>query len=307
MAWLKRLNPFSYLRRKFVNFAVRLLTQPHRGYRLHIPNEMANLKRYIRKGDVVLVEGNERISEVIKYLTQSSWSHSALYVGDEPLKRDPELKRRLLEQFGEEANYLLVEALVESGVVFATLDKYRDLNFRVCRPYNLAADDLRLVLERAISSVGETYDIRNIVDLARYFLPFRLVPHRFGRKVLQFGSGEPTRVICSSLIADCFQSVKFPIVPSFEQPPQPSEAGRGLRRLIARPDARRFGVLKMVSSTLITPRDFDLSPYFEIVKFNVIEGLKFDYRKILWAEDEPPAAPAPKLEKKLADALDRLL
>jgi len=300
MAWLKRLNPFSYLRRKFVNFAVRLLTQPHRGYRLHIPNEMANLKRYIRKGDVVLVEGNERISEVIKYLTQSSWSHSALYVGDEPLKRDPELKRRLLEQFGEEANYLLVEALVESGVVFATLDKYRDFNFRVCRPYNLAAHDLRLVLERAISSVGETYDIRNIVDLARYFLPFRLVPRRFGRKVLQFGSGEPTRVICSSLVADCFQSVKFPIVPSFEQPPQPSEVGRGLRRLIARPDARRFGVLKMVSSTLITPRDFDLSPYFEIVKFNVIEGLKFDYRKILWAEDEPPAAPAPKLEKKSA-------
>ena len=50
------------------------------------------MERYIRKGDVVLVEGNERISEVIKYLTQSSWSHAALYVGDEPLKRDPALR-----------------------------------------------------------------------------------------------------------------------------------------------------------------------------------------------------------------------
>lgn len=300
MVWLKRLNPFSYLRRKFVNFAVRQLTKPLNRYQLHIPNDIANLKRYIRKGDVILVEGNERISEIIKYLTQSSWSHSALYVGDEPLKRDGELKRRLLEQFGEEANYLVVEALVESGVVFSTLDKYRDFNFRVCRPYNLAGDDLRLALDRAIGSVGGTYDIRNIVDLARYFLPLRLVPRRWRRKVLQFGSGEPTRVICSSLIADCFHSVKFPIVPSFEQPPQPSANGRGLRRLIARPDARRFGVLRMVSPTLITPRDFDLSPYFEIVKFNVIEGLKFDYRKILWAEDVPPAAPAPKLEKKSA-------
>ena len=38
-------------------------------------------------------------------------------------------------------------------------------------------------------------------------------------------------------------------------------------------------------------RDFDLSPYFEIVKFNIIEEIKFDYRKIMWAEDEPPAGP----------------
>ena len=36
--------------------------------------------------------------------------------------------------------------------------------------------------------------------------------------------------------------------------------------------------------TLVTPRDFDLSPYFEIIKFNVIEDTKFDYRKIHWAD-----------------------
>jgi hypothetical protein len=62
-----------------------------------------------------------------------------------------------------------------------------------------------------------------------------------------------------------------------------------LRRLISRPDVRRYGVLRRVSTTLITPRDFDLSPYFEVVKFNVIEDLKFDYRRIRWAEEEPPA------------------
>ena len=73
------------------------------------------MKRQIRKGDVVLVEGNERISEVIKYLTQSSWSHSALYVGDEAIKRDPELRLRLAQEYGEEANYMVVEALVQSG------------------------------------------------------------------------------------------------------------------------------------------------------------------------------------------------
>ena len=41
--------------------------------------------------------------------------------------------------------------------------------------------------------------------------------------------------------------------------------------------------------TLVTPRDFDISPYFEIIKFNVIEQTKFDYRKIHWADRDDVA------------------
>ena len=36
----------------------------------------------LRPGDVLLVEGDTRTSVVIKYLTWSTWSHAALYVGD---------------------------------------------------------------------------------------------------------------------------------------------------------------------------------------------------------------------------------
>lgn len=36
----------------------------------------------LRPGDVLLVEGTSRFSAAIKYLTQSTWSHAALYVGD---------------------------------------------------------------------------------------------------------------------------------------------------------------------------------------------------------------------------------
>jgi hypothetical protein len=53
--------------------------------------------------------------------------------------------------------------------------------------------------------------------------------------------------------------------------------------------ALQYGALRMVSPTLVTPRDFDLSPYFEIIKFNIIENMRFDYHKILWAADAPPA------------------
>ena len=222
MARREKSGIISWLLDRMSDWAVGLLTKPIKSYSLHIPNDIAALKRHIRKGDVILVEGNERISECIKYLTQSSWSHSALYVGDEPIRRNPAMKAPLVAQFGEEANFLLVEAIVEAGVVLSPLTKYRDFNIRVCRPFNLSSADLADVMDEAIRSVGNTYDLRNVIDLARYFLPVSLVPARFRRQALQFGSGEPTRVICSSVIASSFHRVKFPIVANYEHLPAPA-------------------------------------------------------------------------------------
>src|SRR5258706_381849 len=36
----------------------------------------------LEPGDVLLIEGHTRVSAAIKYLTQSTWSHSAIYIGD---------------------------------------------------------------------------------------------------------------------------------------------------------------------------------------------------------------------------------
>jgi Permuted papain-like amidase enzyme, YaeF/YiiX, C92 family len=296
-AQLARLNPFPPLLRKMAEFALGLLTKPVAGYTLTIPNDMARLKRLIRKGDVILVEGNERISACIKYLTQSSWSHSCLYVGDEPLKLDAEQASELIAKFGEEANYLVVEALVESGVVLSPMSKYRDFNIRICRPYNLTVADQREVVQHALSNVGRRYDLKNIFDLARYFLPVSLVPARLRRQALHFGSGDPTRAICSSLIAESFMRVRFPIVPKYEPfPPglEPVRKVAGFLGRFSRSGHSIPGLLTMISPTLITPRDFDLSPYFEVIKFNVIENSRFDYHKLLWVEE---AEEAPKLEK----------
>jgi hypothetical protein len=284
-----RLKWLGNVRRGVVRLALNLLTKPLPQYALKVPNDMVRLKRYIRKGDVVLIEGNERISECIKYLTQSSWSHAAMYVGDGALRGNPEMRRRLLDEFGDEANHLIVEALVEEGVVLSPLSKYRDFNIRVCRPFNLSRHDRDQVLGEVLNNVGYTYDLRNIFDLARYFLPVTLVPRRLRRTALEFGSGEPTHVICSSMIANAFGKVRFPIIPMFKEPPLTDTGLHGLARLIHRSDARRFGILQPVPTTFVTPRDFDLSPYFEVIKFNLIEDIKFDYRKIIWAdEDESP-------------------
>jgi hypothetical protein len=300
MSRLSRLNPLSYPLRKLSSFAIGQLTKPVARYTLRIPNDMAALKRCLRKGDVILVEGNERVSECVKYLTQSSWSHAALYVGDEPMHRFPDLRPELIEKFGADAHQLVVEALVESGVVLSPVSKYKTFNLRICRPHGLTATDQRQVVEFALSNVGRKYDFKNIFDLMRYLLPVHLVPARFRRQALHFGSGDPTQVICSSLIAECFMRVRFPVVPRYEPFPEGFEPMRKVVSFLGRFSRHQAhqspGLLRMVSPTLITPRDFDLSPYFAIVKFNVIESSRFDYQKLLWAEETESGASA-KLEK----------
>jgi Permuted papain-like amidase enzyme, YaeF/YiiX, C92 family len=300
MGVLSPLELFRRLRQALVRFAVGLLTKPLKRYTLAYPNDLAELKRQIRKGDVLLVEGNERVSQVIKYLTQSSWSHSALYVGDEAINRDPDLRVKLTEEYGEEAHYMVVEALVQSGVVLTPLAKYRDFNVRVCRPFRLSESHLKVVLDEALASVGRVYDMKNIFDLGRYFLPVSLVPAHFRRHALQFGSGDPTRAICSSMIAECFRKVRFPVVPKIEPLPPDYPVTQvprhGLARLVTR-SKRPRGLFHMTSPSLVTPRDFDLSPYFEIVKFNLIASHRFDYRQIIWADDEDEPDEPNKLAK----------
>ena len=57
------------------------LDRAEQGYEPFTPSDPIALRKTLRPGDVLLVEGNNHVSGVIKYLTQSTWSHAALYVG----------------------------------------------------------------------------------------------------------------------------------------------------------------------------------------------------------------------------------
>jgi len=280
------------LRRWITRSLVDFLTRPLSRYERRGWNDPEALRRHIRKGDVVLVEGDQRVSAVIRYLTQSCWSHSALYIGDELLNRDEHLREEALACFGDEARHLVVEALME-GVVASPLSKYHDLNIRICRPHNLKPHDRKRILDDAVRSLGWTYDLRNIVDLLRYLLPVSLVPERFRRTALHFGSGRPTEVICSSHIGGIFQSVGFPVAPHVELSERfdaPAPRRRGLlRRVFGYESPRYTGIFRKRHPTLLTPRDFDLSPYFEVIKFNAIADRRFDYSRIRWADQKTAA------------------
>lgn len=284
-------------RRWLVDRIVDYLTQPLGRYEQRVRNDMGALKAHVRKGDVLLVEGDQRVSAIIRYLTQSSWSHSALYIGDELLRRGGEQAARARARFGAEAEHLLVEALPR-GVEASPLVKYVDYNLRICRPHGLRPPDLQRLIDEAVATIGWRYDLRNVMDLARYLVPVRIVPDRLRAEALHFGSGQPTEVICSSLLARLFYHVRFPILPTQVVPPPELAAagpqpiareplGRSLvRRVLGHPSRREYtGLFRMRHPTLVTPRDFDLSPYFDVVKFNPLARGDFDYSRMQWAEE----------------------
>ncbi len=262
---------------------VRLLTQPRKRYQHFVENVPGKLKATIRPGDVVLVDGDQRVSQAIKYLTMSSWSHSAIYVGDALLRRDAATRADVQRRFGREAKHLLVEALVDKGVVVSPLVKYIHLNIRICRPVGLTPEDLSTVLEHVVSRIGLQYDRRNFWDLTRYLLPFSMIPSELRDDALHFGSGRETETICSSLLAEAFGRVRFPILPVPVRR-KPRTVGQRLRQqILGRPTRRAYsGLLRARHPTLCVPRDFDLSPYFEIVKFDPRDVAAFDYRRLEW-------------------------
>jgi hypothetical protein len=268
------MKALGHLTKWLRNLAIKRLEATRKVYEQRTYNNMDKLLGVIQKGDVVLVEGRSDISRFIKLFTNSSWSHSALYIGDELIERDSLSKEKYQMEFGADAGHLLIEAEVGKGVTIAPLRKYQDHNIRICRPYGILPRDLESVIQTTISNLGKHYDSQNIIDIGLMLLPFRLNPFKKHTINACLGSCNQFRVICSGMIAKSFQSVSYPIVPVLQklQPAKPaSEDNPYGSRLIMRHYSQ------------ILPRDFDISPNFEVIKFNIIGDRSFDYRS-LWAD-----------------------
>lgn len=236
------------------------------GYEPYTPSDPETLARTLRPGDILLIEGNQKVSAAIKYLTQSTWSHAALFVGDQvPLTLDQAALRATERP-------QLIEVNLGEGCVAVPLTKYRTYNTRICRPVGLTPEDRDMLVSFMVSRLGLKYDLKNITDMLRYFLPTPPIPVRWRRRMIAFGSGDPTRAICSTLIAEAFERIRYPILP---------DVTRASGHAAATSTYSREEILHIRHHSLYTPRDFDLSPYFEIVKPTLEYG--FDYKRLEWA------------------------
>jgi len=137
---------------------------------------------------------------------------------------------------------------------------------------DLSEDEIDKVINCIIGRIGHTYDLRNIIDLARYLFPMPPIPTHFRRRLLAVGSTNTTQAICSSLIAQAFQSTRYPILPEIVV--QESNDPSCINCYKEMHYIRHY--------SLFTPRDFDVSPYFKIIKPTLEHG--FDPHTLSWSE-----------------------
>jgi len=233
-----------------------------------IPYDFSRMKHEIRPGDVLLIQGNSRVSQIIRTITQSPWTHAALYIGrlsdfNEDLQA---MIRNHIEV--KENTHLIIEGMLGKGTIVSRLSHYRHHHIRICRPIGITPEDVHQVIAYAVKALGNPYNVRHLLDLARFLLPWSILPRRWGSTLFRTITGKPESGICSSLIAEAFSSVQFPILPFITLDNEQS--------------------IQMIQRNpyLFTPKDFDYSPYFEIIKyplFNPEEPLPY-YRRMPWAK-----------------------
>ena len=232
-------------------------------------SDFDRLRYEIRPGDVILVEGRSRVSEIIKTITLSNWTHSALYIGRLHDIEDPNLRDYIRSHYdGETDDQLIIESLLGEGTLVDSISKYREEHLRICRPNGITRQDAQKVISYAINQLGTYYNVRQILDLGRFMFPYSLLPRRWRSSLFEHNAGAPTHTVCSSMMAEAFSSVHFPILPVLHRDSD--------------------GNLKLYNrnTKLITPRDFDYSPYFDVIKYPILD---FDelaiYRKMPWSKD----------------------
>jgi len=253
------------IKTSFVKFLMK--EHPPREFPL---SDFDRVKYEIRPCDVLLIEGRSRISEVIKIITQSPWSHAALYIGRLHDIDNPVLRERVKEFYsGSPDTQLLIESNLGKGTTLVTMEKYHRDHIRICRPKSISQQDAQKVISFGIRRLGMQYAVRHVFDLARFLLPWNFFPRKWRSSLFTHHQDASTKEICSSMIAEAFAEVKYPILPIFKKHKE-----KGLQLYHRNP-------------RLFTPSDFDYSPFFEIIKYPILElSDEAIYRNLPWSDEK---------------------
>lgn len=230
--------------------------------------DFERMSHEIRLCDVILVEGRSRVSDVIRMMTQSPWTHSALYIGRLHDIESSNLREKISSSLEVALNeQLVIEGYLGKGTIITPLSYYKKEHLRICRPKGISRSDIQKVISYAIEQLGTEYNVRQIMDLARFMFPWEILPRQWRSSLFEHKVGESTRTVCSSMIAEAFASINYPILP-----------------LIKRHEETGIELIHR-NPKIYTPKDFDYSPYFDIIKFPFIELDHMPtYRNLPWNE-----------------------
>jgi len=185
-----------------------------------------SLSSILLPGDVLLTDGKTRAAAIVRRITRSPWSHVSMYVG--PLEPGPDPR-------------CIVEADVAAGVQAVRLSELKVLHMRVLRPTGLGEVERRRLADWVTSRIGGDYDLAHAWVLATKLLRLPLGPRTWPAVSM---AQSATRFICSSLLAQAFMVVGYPIMPMLIGL---RETGTG-------------------DHLFVTPHDFQSASVFEVVK-----------------------------------------
>ncbi|MED7820394.1 MULTISPECIES: YiiX/YebB-like N1pC/P60 family cysteine hydrolase [unclassified Francisella] len=244
---MKKIKTLIY--QKISSFLLFNISQP----RISPLSDYNKLVKHLEVCDVILVEGRSRAARAISVITRSIWTHSALYIGNfEELTEDiQELILKHNSKLG--SGPLIIESNIGEGVVIKNLNIYELDHLRICRPRNISKIQQNIIINYVLSELGLPYDNQQIFDLARFFCPWWILPRKWHSSLFNHNAQNPTKLTCSLLIATAFIKAKFPILPLLEKTTD--------------------GKLNMRTRNprLFVPSDFDYSPFFEIIKYPIVE------------------------------------
>ncbi|MCK5727450.1 MAG: hypothetical protein KAH22_11580 [Thiotrichaceae bacterium] len=212
--------------------------------------DFEQLSKDTQIADVVLVEGRSRVSEVIKLITLSPWTHAAIVIGSLETINNRKQRKKIHQYYqGDPSEPLIIESLLGFGTIITPLKSYKGQHLRICRALNLSNKDQLKISSFACEHLGLEYDVRQLLDLARLMFPYAILPRKWRSSLFQHNAGKPTQIVCSSMIARCFQHVQYPILP------------------IIRTDKEDHTQFYQRNFRLYVPADFDYSPFFNVVKY----------------------------------------
>jgi hypothetical protein len=218
------------------SYVIGKLHQRRSRYRLLYRNDMEGLKRTLRPGDVILIEGEHWVSDWIKVFSYHTWTHSVMWIGNSALPKSNSPEN--IEPGGNIVESLMYDG-PKHGIVLTNLDKYQDCNLRICRPVGISRERLRRAIRFVLEHIGCEYDELNLTQ----FVHFTLANDNDPSKPL--GQMEAGKYTCSSLIAAAFDSVGFPVIHFYDQ---------------------SQNVYVPYHPTQVQPKDFDLSLNFQVIK-----------------------------------------
>jgi hypothetical protein len=202
------------------------LAQPIKHSITDSSGDLQSLAAVLKRGDVLLTNGNSRFAALIKCVTRSPWSHVSMYVG--PLDDGPD-------------PLCVVEADIAAGVRSIRLSELNALQVRVLRPVGLTDMDRCRLSDWVVGKIGSEYDLTHAWSLTRNVLRLRL-PDRF-RAAPRTIAYSATGFVCCSLLAHAFAWVGYPILP----------------------DQMRVSLTVAADAASLMPSDFERAPIFAAV------------------------------------------